>query len=265
MKTIEGIDFENASDGRDKLLTVSDEDEVLIKNCTFYVTDNKPTSTTGLVAIDARRIRLLRLENVRIIPVKIQRKFVYGLRAGFSGIPGDIVKSIEMDRVTIGDFGPVASDYTVNRDAISIEGGQNIRLKDCIFLGAADGIIDSKMLLIQAKRCVFSNSHRLIRQWPNVKSFFSECSFSTPAEHLWHQDKTCQTTFYKCGFDKPLVSSNENGMGSIFSVAIDPLTDTWFSQPSAWIDKGNDLFALSVKDGCIVRYKDSICFKPGFF
>lgn len=227
-KLIENVNLSNA-DGKDKILTEKGHDVLEIKNSTLKVIDSNPTSGSGVAALDVRACGLVKLTNVVIEGVNIIRKYAYGVRSGYSNTPADENKYLEYDRVTIKNFGaPVPAYDKVNHDCNAFEGGERIRLKDCVFDGATDACMDGKIKVIEAKRCHFKNSYRLIRHWESCQSTFVECTFDTPFQHFWHYDNKCKTRLFKCEFKQPIKTDFENSAGIIEILTTDPLTDDWF-------------------------------------
>lgn len=229
MKLIENLNLDNA-DGRDKVITEAGHDVLEIKNCNIKLIDNNPTSGTGAAGLDVRACQLVKLTNVVIEGVNVVRKFAYGVRSGYSNTLAAENKYLEYDRVTIKNLGaPVPAYDKFNHDCNAFEGGERIRLKDCVFDSATDACMDGKIKVIEAKRTKFKNSYRLIRHWNSCQATFVDCEFDTTFEHFWHYDNTCVTRLFNCKFAQPMKTSFENTPGQIITLTSDPLTDPWFA------------------------------------
>ena len=230
-KIIEGLTINN----KEKSITEADHDVLTIRNCTINITELNAASTTAITGLDIKRCGEVNIENVTIKAVGLQRKYAYALRAGYSnnGVPVDGNKIIKISNCNWSGFGPANAGYNLNRDIMALEAGEEVWIKDCIFDGATDAVLDCKVKTVKVARTKMKNTYRLNRVWGGATLTLADCESDTTGEHLWFYNASSKAIIYNHKFVQPLKTSYDQAMGVIQNVNTNPLTDPWFSSSGA--------------------------------
>ncbi len=216
MKIIENVTFDN----QEKAITEAGHDHLLITKVNVNATETNQNATTSLYGGDVRRCTLVDVDTYIFQATDILRKYAYGFRFGYSGIPGDSNGLVRIKNSFIKGLGPASSDYSKNnRDGIALEGGE-LWMMNSIISDVSDACIDAKGS-VKAKNCKFEKGYRDIRIWPGQTVILSNCKVGS----VWFQDNTGKLIL----FNTPMPTIENNSTpGIVEVVTVDPLTDPWF-------------------------------------
>lgn len=179
MKIIENQLFDN------KRLVEADHDILIVRKCTFRNSD---------VFCDIRRCEKVLFRGCVWVPgdFTFSKKYVCGVRLGYSGKPEDGNGIVVFVDCCMDSFGEPSSDYsTYNRDAICVERGNGaVYVDECGFQGATDAILDCKSP-VYVKNSFLGRSYRQIRIWSGVvvTHFCNEFAEGAGVNKFWYENE----------------------------------------------------------------------------